>query len=510
MQINLNIPILLIRADANSQIGSGHVMRCIALAQKWRIKNGQVFFIGNVQSNSLRNNIRKEGFELILIDTPWPDPKDITKVSSIVDTFSNNNIWFILDGYHFTPQYQRAIQKLKCKTLIIDDMAHHLSYHTDILLNPNINATKESYINCASSTCFLMGPQYALIRNEFIKKKYTEKISEQATNILVTMGGADPENITLIIIKALNNIIDKQLKIKVIIGHVNPHQEHITKEIKKSSNTIELLKNSTDMPSLMAWADIAITAGGVTCWELAFSKTPFLTLILADNQKNNAYGLSDVGATINLGECQDFKLQTLSFYENLQINILKLINSKQKRKHLIENAHKIVDGKGTERIVEIMLSFTLQLRTANYNDCHQVFIWANDSTTRKASFQSDKITWETHTKWFASQLKSPQIMYYIAVNGNGASIGQARFETTKNETVISISLDQKNRGLGLSIQLIIQSCQKYLLKQKNSTIKAYIKSNNHASIKAFKKAGFLQNELTDNDKNSTITMLYNQ
>ena len=156
---------LLIRADADTHIGIGHVMRCIALAQAWQHQGGDVTFLSHCHSDRLRQWIIDEGFELISIEKPHPDTSDL---SFTLNKLSTDSLWLVLDGYYFTPDYQKAIRENGYKLLVIDDMAHLDHYHADILLNQNIHSSSLPY-SCTRDTVKLFNSQYVLLRREFLK-----------------------------------------------------------------------------------------------------------------------------------------------------------------------------------------------------------------------------------------------------------------------------------------------------------------------------------------------------
>jgi spore coat polysaccharide biosynthesis predicted glycosyltransferase SpsG len=192
---------LIIRADADAHMGTGHIMRCIALAQAWQERGGDVTFLSHCDSEALRKRVIDEGFDFIPIEKPHPDSYDLGHTLKILEQFKIQNskfkTWFVIDGYHFTPHYQKAIRENGYKLLVIDDMAHLDHYHADILLNQNIHASSLHY-SCDRDTVKLMGCEYVLLRKEFLKYKDCKReIPEKAKKILVTMGGADPDNVTL-------------------------------------------------------------------------------------------------------------------------------------------------------------------------------------------------------------------------------------------------------------------------------------------------------------------------
>ena len=258
---------LIIRADATTEIGTGHVMRCFALAQAWQEKGGQVVFLSHCESEALQNRIIDEGFDLIPINTPHPDPSDLEQTLQALKCHAQCSkpsapTWLALDGYHFTPEYQKAIRDPGIRLLVIDDMNHLPSYHADILLNQNINAELLHY-TCESDTRLLLGTKYALLRKEFWPwQGFKREIPEVARKILVTLGGGDPDNVTLKVIEAIKLLNMSDLEVKVIVGPLNPHLDILRDSMGSAPCPMSCIHSTTNMPELMAWADLAVTAGG--------------------------------------------------------------------------------------------------------------------------------------------------------------------------------------------------------------------------------------------------------
>ena len=134
---------LVIRADANANIGTGHLMRCLALAQAWQSHGGKAIFVTACESDGLRNRLAEEGFEVIPLVTTHPDPGDWASSSELL--MMHPGSWVVLDGYHFVPSYQLRIKKLGHPLLVIDDMANLDHYYADVLLNQNIHAVELNY-----------------------------------------------------------------------------------------------------------------------------------------------------------------------------------------------------------------------------------------------------------------------------------------------------------------------------------------------------------------------------
>lgn len=140
----------------------------------------------------------------------------------------------------------------------------------------------------------------------------------------------------------------------------------------------------------------------------------------------------------------------------------------------------------------------LKLRTANWKDCKQYWNWANDPDVRKSSYFSEPIPWEEHVKWFENKLNDPQSFLFIVTDNKDIPIGQVRFELSDKESEIHVSIDRKIRGRGYGTLIIDMGVKELVRQKKIKTIHAFIKLENEASVKAFKRSGFI--ELTVEDK----------
>ena len=491
---------LFIRADSTNTIGTGHVMRCIALAQAWQEHDGKVTFLSHCESDKIKQRILNEGFEFLPIKMPHPDPSDLKNVLNYLTAIRNPQSairnWIVLDGYHFTPDYQKAIRKNDYKLLVIDDMAHLDYYHADILVNQNINAPDLNY-SCDKNTIQLLGCDYVMLRREFLEYKNCKReIPEKAKKILVTLGGADPDNVTLKVIETLKLLNDPDLEVKVVVGPSNPHLKKLQSAIRNpcpvkretcltgAQFVIHILQNVTDMPSLMARADMAITAGGTTCCEIAFMGLPYIILVLAENQKRVAEKLDEHGAAINLG-----------WYEVVASDMIakafqEMVLEKEVRAKMSSCGRKIVDGIGGKRILMSMMVGKLTLRPVQEQDCKLIWKWANDPDVRAASFSSEYISWNDHFRWFNSKFNDPFCLYYIAMNEREIPVGQVRFEKNEKETIISISVDNKYRGSGYGSMIIKLASKQFFRVSDDQVVHAYIKKNNETSRHAFVEAGF--------------------
>ena len=340
-------------------------MRCIALAQMWQQRGGHVVFLSRCESQAIRNRIKAEGFDLVAIKMPHPHPSDLEQTLNILQRYSpcalgsalpstplapcsmpSAPTWLALDGYHFTPEYQKAIRDAAIPLLVIDDMNHLPRYHADVLLNQSIHAPNLRY-HCNKDTTLLLGTRYILLRREFLKyRKFARQIPEKAKNILVTMGGSDPDNVTLKVIDAIKLLNDPDLQVKIIIGPSNPYTKELKNAMLNAPCSMLCFENVSDMPELMAWADMAVSAGGVTCWELAFMCLPACVLVIADNHASVVEHLHSKGIVFKVRSCP-FKTQKLGEM------IGEILMDRHFRRHLAEKGRVLVDGAGAYRVVHV-------------------------------------------------------------------------------------------------------------------------------------------------------------
>ena len=487
---------LFVRADANTRIGTGHVMRCLALAQAWNNTEDRVIFLMAEVPPALKQRLRSEGMEVIHLSTQPGTDEDARQTAALAR--KNGAQWVVVDGYHFGGDYQRIIKDANQRLLFIDDNGHSDHYYADIVLNQNIYAHESLYLNKESYTQLLLGSRYVLLRREFLNwQGWKREIPEVAHKVLVTLGGSDPDNVTMKVLKALSRIDIQGLEVKAIVGPSNPHFESLKNamlsacpvESQEAIHTgapcsMHILKDVDNMSELMAWADVAISAGGSTCWELAFMGLPNIALILAENQRPISELLSTRRVTINLGWHENLSPADMAH------SITHLLHAPETRAQMGRCAREHVDGEGARRVLMHIKGEMPRLRPVHKKDYRLLWQWANDFHVRAASFSSEPILWEEHVKWFESKLNDPSCIFYISLNSKNVPIGQVRYDVEGNKAIVSLSIDRKYRGKGYGSIILWLSAQKLFNASNVRVIHAYVKQSNESSIRVFVKTGF--------------------
>lgn len=492
--------VLLIRTDASAEIGYGHIMRCLALAQAWQDSGGKAVFSLAVKEQAVTTRLKSEGMEINHVAGKPGTNEDAFQTIDLARQLKAS--WIVVDGYRFGAEYQRIIKEAGFHLLLIDDLGEAEHYYADIVLNQNLHGSEEMYENRERYTNLLLGTRYALLRREFLRwQDWNREIPEVASKVLVTMGGGDPNNVTLKVIQALQRVKMADLEAVAVVGGGNPHLKELQVVARSSSLPIRLENKVTNMPELMAWADVAVSSSGSTCWELAFMGLPSLLLILADNQSPVSESLDSMRIAINLGWHKDMTSAEMTR------EIEKLLKSRKARTEMARCGQRLIDGEGTKRVLMPTKGKSLKLRQANKRDCKLVWEWANDPEVREASFSTEPIPWEEHVKWFESKLNDPRCLFYIAENIDSTPIGQVRFEIKEREATVSVSLDRAIRSKGYGSALIREATKKIFENTAVETIKAYIKTINEPSLWAFKKAGFDENGPTQVKGQSAIQLV---
>lgn len=338
---------VLFRADASQDIGIGHVMRCLALAQTLQREKHHITFLMLDSAPALEMRLIKENINIQHLFVEAGSCEDVEQVIKVAHQLDID--WVVADGYQFETNYQHNLKQAGLKVLLFDDYGHGRHYYVDLVLNQNLNADENVYLHREDYTELLLGCSFSLLRQEFLVwRGWQRKIPNIARKILVTLGGADFENVTLKVLNALRLIRVEGLQILVVVGSRNPHYKGLQIMAQQMSHSVDLVSNAENMPDLMAWADLAIAAGGSTNWELAFMGLPTIVIVLANNQQKVAQELAQSDVILNLGWHQN---QTK---HSICKAILPLLSDLNQRQLMSQAARKIIDGRGAQRVVNKM------------------------------------------------------------------------------------------------------------------------------------------------------------
>jgi len=344
------LPRLLVRADAGVGIGVGHAMRCLALAHAWKSRGGEVEFLSHGQQKSLEERVERAGMKWTALARVHPHPGDLETTIRRLGELAESSAapWLVLDGYHFDSTYHQSVRGAGYPLLVIDDDSFARAHHGNILLNPILDGANAQ----TKSLDFLIlsGLEFVLLRSEFLVHRGRKRsIAPIARRVLVTFGGSDPRNVTLKAMKAVKTLPIEGLEVIVVAGGHNQHTGLLQQEMSTWRHPVRLVKDTVDMPGLMAWADVALSAAGSTCWELAFMGLPSMVIVTAENQERVASVVEKSGFGISLG--QELELTEA----DIRDAVYRLCSDKSMRRQLSHRGREVVDGAGGERVAEVIV-----------------------------------------------------------------------------------------------------------------------------------------------------------
>jgi UDP-2,4-diacetamido-2,4,6-trideoxy-beta-L-altropyranose hydrolase len=334
---------VVFRTDAGLSTGSGHLMRCLALALALKTRNAEVSFICADSPGFNPSLISEMGFALHVIPV-LPSKDDAEQSLRIVKQLRPD--WLVVDHYGLGIEWERALRACVPRLMAIEDLANR-PHHAEILLDQNLRADcGRGYEPLLPERCNrLLGPGYALLRPQFAATRVLCKPrSRIPPRLLLFMGGGDEHNVTLGVLKLLQESA-LQLAVETVVGQSHPAREDIENFCKEQGWGYHC--QIADMASLMAECDLAIGAGGISSWERCALGLPALLITLAGNQAENAVMLERTGAAISLGWWN--RLDSGKIREVLDALDAERLSA------MSQAAFALVDGMGAQRVAEFML-----------------------------------------------------------------------------------------------------------------------------------------------------------
>jgi len=335
---------LVVRTDGSSEMGTGHIMRCLTLAQAWCESGGTVNFVSAAVPDGLRDRILEWAEEIVSIDVSPGSRADAEQTSSAAT--DRDADWVVVDGPQFNAAYQDAVSSTVYQLLNIDDMGNLEQYSANLVLNQNLHAASEMYADRAPHTELLLGPDYVLLRNEFLEwQDWSPDVPTEANHLLVTLGGSDPDNATQKVLDALDKIA-ADLEVVVVAGAENDYYDSLRVRAETVDQNVRIERNIDNMAEQMAWADFAVSSGGTTCWELAFMGVPTLVGMIAQVEECLVSGLQNEDLFRHFGYFSSVSTSEIA----TEIN--GLVEDTEYRRRMSSHAQDIIDGYGRERVVE--------------------------------------------------------------------------------------------------------------------------------------------------------------
>lgn len=492
---------VVIRADASSYIGSGHIMRCLVLADRLKLDGNEVIFATRPQNGDLNELIKHRGFNIYELHQPtdWVEPSTTAdyaawlQVSESEDAEECANSFYnpdlvITDHYAIGAKWHEIVKKsYNCKVIAIDDLVR--AHNAELIIDQTLLREPSEYSALNPKAEVLTGTEYAIVNQLFSNHHksqimHAHKLADKP-RVLISMGGIDAPNATEQVLAVLRQSINPP-ETTVLLNPRAPHYNIIKKIADENSAWLTHFDFVDDMAELMCQHDICIGAPGSTSWERACVGLPSIVIALADNQQTICKNLEAVGAAISI------ELNAIS--KNLMNAYNQLIKNYSEMRSINLN---LCDGMGVDRImkqINKLFNNTLSLRFATSKDIEQVYSWQCEPETRRYALNKSVPSLAEHTTWMTKKLASENDYFYIielAANKceKTASVGAVRLDKSDKEYyTISIFVSPEHFGKGIG---------KYALKQidilhPKAFINAIVLKENIASQFLFSNAGYIR------------------
>jgi UDP-2,4-diacetamido-2,4,6-trideoxy-beta-L-altropyranose hydrolase len=496
---------VIFRVDASQRIGSGHVMRCLVLAKAIQNKDAEIIFLTRNHIGNLNQLISSKGYEVrslpLLVDglqsklsgyEQWLGvEQEVDAKQSIALLDGTEPDLLIVDHYALDKGWESRLRPYVKTIFVVDDLANR-KHDCDWLLDQNYNLDITRYDRWATAdTVKLLGPQYSLLRDEFTRWRAHIRYRKGRINrIFLFFGGSDPDNLTLLVLRALQHPQLCHIAVDVVIGIGNPYGNDIQNFVAEHPNT-KLYVQVENMAELMINTDLAVGAGGSTTWERMALGLPSVVVTIAENQIPFARALSEDGYLTWLGSGQDID------QPRVENSLLGLINQPKKLSAQSLKCQELVDGHGVDRVVGIIFgslsSDKISVRNATHDDCELYWYWANDPLVRKNAFRQESIGWEDHQQWFTNKLADDDSILLL-IESDQIPVGQVRFDYSGSFYTVDYSIAKQFRGLGLG-KIILAKAIDLLRQEPSFILVGDVKENNSASKKVFEQLGFIETSL---------------
>ncbi|MCP4568412.1 MAG: UDP-2,4-diacetamido-2,4,6-trideoxy-beta-L-altropyranose hydrolase [FCB group bacterium] len=341
---------ILIRTDSSHDIGSGHLMRCLTLADELRRAGAKIEFACRDLPGNLNRLIDEHGFLLLLLPENLPDQAaDAAATQNVLKT-ANSLDWIIVDQYDLDHTWHTLMRPQTEHIMVIDDMAdrHH---DCDLLLDQNLYNDYETRYDCLvpDRSLRLLGPQYALLRREFNTARQTlTEPSGRIARLLLFFGGPDPTGETVKAVEAVRMLGRSEIAVEIIIGAANCHREKITDLCADLPNG-RLHVQVDNMAELMAHSDLALGAVGSTTWERCCLGLPTIFWATSDNEIELAESCRQLDIGLYLGHHHQVTPASL------KKRLVEVLENPQRLREWSQKAAALVDGLGAKRVTRIIV-----------------------------------------------------------------------------------------------------------------------------------------------------------
>lgn len=466
---------IVFRVDASLQIGSGHLMRCLTLADALRARGASCQFICREHLGHRMDLIEARGYpvQMLRASASLADEVDSHAPShaswlgcgwredakqTIAALGEARPEWLVVDHYALDSRWERELRPHTQDIMVIDDLADR-KHDADLLLDQNLGRADIDYAGLLPSQCtLLIGPGNALIRPQFAQLRaysLARRRESALKHLMISMGGVDADDATGKVLKALQDAaLPEGLRITVVMGGQAPWLESVRELASIARWPCDVRVDVTEMAQLMADSDLAIGAAGGTSWERCCLGLPALIVVLADNQRAGAYALAKTGAAHLLGDATDIAA-------SIPLVFASLLNGDFMERMSLA-AGNVCNGLGVERVLEKVClpnsqeaptPTTCHVRLMDEKDLQLVLSWRNHPEVRRYMYTQHEISLQEHVTWF-KRTSSGCCHHLLIVEDAGQALGFVHLKETGADGVAEwgfYAVPDASKGTGRKI-----------------------------------------------------------
>lgn len=467
----------LFRADASATIGSGHVRRCLSVAAALKRDGWVCRFAVGEESLTVVPELTTGAFE-----TRALCPEALRDARGLAHAMPGGCDLAVVDHYGLDRAYESALRGFARRVLVIDDLADR-DHDCDVLVDATAGRRPADYAARTPATAaLLLGPAYAPLRPAFAAARTGQAAHPRdRRRMVINFGGTDPHDATGAVLTALAEMrLPADLHVDVILGHGARHTARVTRLLSAMPEHFQLHLDAPDMVPLLAAADVAVGAGGVSALERCCLGVPSILIVIADNQRRVAASLVDAGAARLARDGKDAAAQAMA-----------LLNDRPARLAMSAAAASLCDGRGAARIAiwidpeAAKDGRPVRLRPVESADETITLAWQRQPETRRFARDSSVPTAESHRAWFADRRTDPDCLFHIVLHG-GEPAGTVRLDRRDEGWEVSIAIDAARHGGGVGRAAL--ALARRLVPE--SPLLAHILPGNDASRALFARAGY--------------------
>jgi UDP-2,4-diacetamido-2,4,6-trideoxy-beta-L-altropyranose hydrolase len=478
----LKRPVVIFRCDASPQLGAGHVTRCVALAETFAGFGWRCVFCVGADTTAVFPRLASNEYEVNLTDGD-----DAAAVAGAVRGAASEATIVVVDHYGLDRRFEEQCRSFAGRIVAFEDQDRRV-HDCDVLIDAAAVLAAAHASQAPSAARVLNGPAFAVVRSGFLKMRAASlqlRAGGSVENIVVSVGATDPNNITATILDAVRTT-GWQTRVTVPIAGKAPHVRTLA-----ARRDVDLVPDPADMAALLATADIAVGAAGVSAYERAVLGIPSVVLHVAENQRGISSLLTNAGAALDAGSPDD------GLRDRVASLLAGLLGDRALRMQMSGSASELIDGRGALRVfvatsgrISTAQGADVTLRLVEMDDGDWLLALQREPETRRHARNPAVPDVAEHRDWMKGMLASRDSLLAI-VEAGGERAGMVRLDrrddlqgVRRYEVSIAVAPSMHRRGVGLAALSLLRRLQPC------AVFDATVKPENLASVALFESARF--------------------